>query len=166
MAAHKDATRAASGDSKRARSGAVWGPRPSWPERRQRHPLCFPPREGRGTDRGRATPCPARPPGHSSGEGGTQAAPPPPPRRRLQAAPGAWGCSTTPAEHVHLGGMRPRRRGVWAGGHRPPHPEEGGGEPRRDPPPLSPHSALPTRGPAAVTRAHFRLSHSAAHYVM
>ena len=60
---------------------------------------------------------------------GPPATPPPPPAARLtrqqQAAPGARGCPTTPAECVHLGVLRQRRRGDWAEGHRPPPP--GGG---------------------------------------
>ena len=37
------------------------GPRPPWKARRQSHPLCCLPREGRGTERGRATPRPTGP---------------------------------------------------------------------------------------------------------
>ena len=69
--------RTAPGNSKRAQTGAVCGPRPPWPERRQRHPLCCLPREGRGTDRGKATPRPTRPPATPSGE--RRAGRPPPP---------------------------------------------------------------------------------------
>ena len=71
--------RTAPGDSKRARTGAVWGPRPPMPERRQRHPLCCLPREGRGTDRGKGTPRPTGPPVRTVGGNGAQAAPPPTP---------------------------------------------------------------------------------------
>ena len=77
--AHKDATWAAPGDSKRARTGAVCGPRSPWPKRRQRHLLCCLHREGRGTDRGKATPPPTYPPCCTTGEDGLQAAPPPQP---------------------------------------------------------------------------------------
>ena len=76
--AHKGATRTAPGDSKRARTAAVWGPRPLWPQRRQRHPLCCLHREGRGTDRRQVTPRPTGPTGCTVGGNGAQAAPPPP----------------------------------------------------------------------------------------
>ena len=64
----------APGDSKRAQTGAVCGPRPPWPARRQIHPLCCLPREGRETDRGKATPRPNAPPGRTTEENGAQAA--------------------------------------------------------------------------------------------
>ena len=129
------------------RHGVVWGPRPPYLERRKWHPLCCLPREGRGTDRGKATPRPARPPGHTFVEGGTQ--PPPPPRltRRRQAVPGARGCHRTPAEQAYTGGMSRRRRGVRAGGHRPPPQVREKGNHSAAPPPLSPHSPPPARGP-------------------
>ena len=56
----------------------VWGPRPPWRERRQRHPLCCLPREGRGTARGKATPRLTGPPWPHR-RGGRRAAPPPHP---------------------------------------------------------------------------------------
>ena len=114
-------------------------------------PALLPAQGRRGDGPRQSDPPPANPPGHSSGEGASQASPPPPPPAKLtcrrQAAKGARGCPTTPAERVHLRGKRRRRRGDWAVGHRPSPPEEGGGEPQRDPPPLSPHSPTRTRGP-------------------
>ena len=53
-------------------------PRPPWPERRQGHPPCCLPREGRGTDRGKATARRTGPLGRTVGENGAQAAPPKP----------------------------------------------------------------------------------------
>ena len=82
-------TRTAPGDSKRSRTGAVWGPRPPWSERRQGHPLCCLPREGRGTDRGKATPRPTGPPWpHSREERRTGRPPhPTPPHSPAQERP-------------------------------------------------------------------------------
>ena len=93
--AHKDATRTTPGDSKRARTGGVWGPSPPWPDGRQGHLLCCLPREGRGTDRGKATPRPTGPPSRAVRGDGAQAAPPPQP----QPAPRRWnapGAQTNP----------------------------------------------------------------------
>ena len=81
---HTRAPGDAPADRKRARTGAVLGPRPPWPEQSQRHPLCCLPREGRGTNKGKATPRPTGPPGRTVRGYGAQAAPPPPrtPQRR------------------------------------------------------------------------------------
>ena len=111
---HKGATGTAAGDSKRARTVAVWGPRPPWPERRQGHPLCCLPREGRGTDRGKATPRPTAPPRpHSRGERRTGRPPPTPP-------PGAG---------------TPQTRGPTPRGAHSPRPGRGETGPGRPPPP-------------------------------
>ena len=75
---HRGATRTAPGDGKRARTGTVRGPRPPWPQLLQGHPLCCLPREGRGTDRGKAAPRPTGPPGCTVGENSAQAVAPPP----------------------------------------------------------------------------------------
>ena len=121
--AHKDATRAAPGDSKRARTGAVWGPRPPWPEQRQRHPLCCLPREGRGTDRGKATPRPTCPPDRITGEDGAQSALPPPP---------PIPCVGTPETRklTPLGAHRPKPGRGEAGPGRPPQSKPNGGRDR------------------------------------
>ena len=66
-------------DSKRARTRTVWGPSPPWPERCPEPPLCCLPREGRGLDRGKATPSPAGPPAAKTG-GMAHRPPPPPPQ--------------------------------------------------------------------------------------
>ena len=111
------------------------------------------PAQGSQRDGPRQSDPPARrPPGHPSGGAARRPPLPPPPAslaRRRQAAPGARGCPKTPTERVHLGGMRRRRRGDWAEGHRPPPPEGGGGTTR--PPPLriqgDPPTPPPTRRP-------------------
>ena len=84
--------------------------------------------------------------------GGTAHRPSPPPRQADspaagQAAPGARGCRTTPAEQVYLGGMRRRRKGDWAGGHRPAPRRREVGNYGATPPPISPPSPPPARGP-------------------
>ena len=115
--------------------------------------------EGRGTNRGKATPRPAWPPGHTSGEGGTQAAPPPP---RQADPPAARRARRLELPHdpgrtsIHRG-MSRRRRGVRAGATgRPP----GGGRrgttarpPLRSPPtpPFRP-AGHRSAGPSAPPR--------------
>ena len=79
-------TRTAPENSKRAQTGTVWGPRPPWPERRPEHPLCCLPREGRGTDRGKATPSPTGPPAAQTG-GMAHRPPPTPPHPPARERP-------------------------------------------------------------------------------
>ena len=86
----KGATRTAPGNSTRTRTGTVWGPRPPWPERRPEHPLCCLPREGRGTDRGKATPGLTSPLVAQTG-GNAHRPPPPHPNPQRGNAPGRAG---------------------------------------------------------------------------
>ena len=94
------------------------------------------------------TPRPARPPGHCSGEDGSQAAPPPP----RQADPPAAGGARRPGLPHDLGRTRtpgggaPATKGGLGRGPQAAPPEDGGGEPRRDPP--SPIPPLPPFRPA------------------
>ena len=103
--------RTAPADGKRARTGAVWGPRPPWPARRQRHPLCCLPRKGRATDRVKATPRTTGFPSHTVGGNGVQAAPPPPTpphspsQERIRRADPPHGERTAPSQ---VGGKRDR----------------------------------------------------------
>ena len=115
MLAHRGATRTTPGISTRTRIGAVWRPRPLGTERRQYHPLWWPPRGGRGTDRGRATPCPLGPPGHACGEDGTQAAP-------LPRPPRCWNAPDARARP--RGGTQPQARQGGNGTGLPPPPKQ------------------------------------------
>ena len=123
---HQGATRTAPKDSKRARTRAVWGPRPPWPERRPEHPLCCLPREGRGTDRGKAIPSPTGSPGRTDRGNGTQAAPPP------------------PSHHPAL--ERPRRARPPHGEHTALKPGRGETGPGRPPPPENKLNGARDRG--------------------
>ena len=89
------------------------------------------------------------------GGGGAPAAPPPfpaaDPPTAGQAAPGARGCPTAPAEQVYPGGMRRRRRGAEPGTRGRPPGEGTRGTTARPPlpsPPTPPSGRRATKAPA------------------
>ena len=106
--ARQDAAQIAPSEGGRARTGVVWGATPPMDRTTPVIPVWCLPMEGRGTERGKATPRPTGPPGHTNGGHGARAAPPPP-----SPPPGTRTPRTCPT-----GGAQPQDR--WGDGPPPP----------------------------------------------
>ena len=112
-------------------------------------PALLPARGGQRDGPRQSDPPPPRPPRHPSGGGHSRASPPPPSRQAGPPAAGGTrrpGLPRDPDRTRTPGGYVPTTKGGLGTGPQAASPREGGGEPRRDPPPLSPQ---PPRRPAS-----------------
>ena len=126
------------------------GPRPPWTAQRQWRPLCCLPREGRGTERGRATPRPTGPAPAAQPEETAHAPPSPPSPPPSIRAPWTRPAARSP-HRDRAGPPHPHARAHNADPDSPPSGRAVGGGGARDPRrPTQRSKATPRGRPAAA----------------